>query len=108
MEFKSYDRRSFLKALGLTGVGLVSSSLLFRSNAQAALDLCTKPDSKAQGKMMVGPLKYVDSSKKPAEKCANCMQFKPDAKDKKLGECNIIQGCSVKAAGWCASWSKKA
>ena len=108
MQSKYYDRRSFLKMLGLTGVGVVSSSILFKSGANAALELCNKLDSKAPGAMMVNALKYVPESKKPGQKCSNCIQFKQDGADKKLGQCTILQNCSVKTGGWCSSWSKKA
>ena len=107
MQNKPYDRRSFLKTLGLTGVGLLTSGLFLKSGRVAALELCNKLDSKASASMMVTALKYVPISKKKGEKCANCIQFKQDSKDKKIGQCTILQNCSVEAAGWCASWSKK-
>lgn len=93
--------------MGISGVGLFSSSLLLKSSA-AALELCNKLDAKAPAAMMVNALKYVPESKKAGQKCSNCIQFKQDASDKKLGQCTILQNCSVKSGGWCASWSKKA
>ena len=108
MPSQNYDRRSFLKALGLTGVSFFASSFIFKSGSAAALELCDKLDKKAPSMMMVNALKYVPASKTKGQNCSNCIQFKPDTANKKLGQCTILQNCSVQSAGWCASWSKKA
>ena len=102
----SFDRRSFIKTLTLGGIGIIAGSLFKRTAANAA-DLCEKLPKTAPAAMMVGALKYVPESKKPGQNCANCIQFKSDAKEKKLGQCTILQNCSVQSKGWCASWSKK-
>ena len=107
MDTKIYGRRSFLKALGISGVGLFAGSFLFKTSPARALELCEKIDSKAPAAMMVNALKYVPVSKKAGQKCSNCIQYKQDATDKSIGQCTILQNCSVKSGGWCASWSKK-
>ena len=107
MQSKNFDRRSFLKTLGLSSLGIFSSALFFKSNPAAALELCDKLDPKSPGANMVKILKYVPESKKTGQKCENCIQFKQDGTNKKLGQCTIFQNCSVNAGGWCSSWSKK-
>ncbi len=104
---QSYNRRSFLRVLGLSGVALVTTSV-FKGTVAAALEACEKADAKAPASMMVKALKYVPASKVKGQNCANCIQFKPETSDKKVGHCVILQGCTVATAGWCASWSKKA
>jgi hypothetical protein len=104
---KTVDRRTFLKTLAWSGIGVIAGSV-FKQSPANALDLCDKVGKTAPAAMMVTALKYVPESKKPGQKCSNCIQFKSDATDKKLGQCNILQNCSVQSAGWCASWSKKA
>ncbi len=99
-------RRTFLKTIAWSGIGVIAGSMFKQSPAQA-LDLCDKVAKNAPAAMMVNALKYVPASKKPGQKCSNCIQFKPDASDKKLGQCNILQNCSVQTGGWCSSWSKK-
>jgi hypothetical protein len=106
MKHSEYDRRGFLKFLGLTGVGFVAASAIKGASA-FGLEACEKVDPKATGAMMVKALKYVPSSKKKGQKCENCIQFQAGASDKKHGQCNIIQGCAVASTGWCSSWSKK-
>jgi hypothetical protein len=103
---KSYDRRSFLKALGITGAGVLIGSAM-KGPAAFALDACDKVDSKATAAMMVKALKYVPVSKTKGQKCEGCVQYKVSADNKKIGQCTILQGCTVASTGWCASWSKK-
>ena len=103
----NYNRRAFLKVLGLSGVALVTTSV-FKGSVAAALEACDKVDAKAPAAMMVKALKYVPVSKTKGQNCANCIQFKADTSSKKIGNCTILQGCSVASTGWCASWSKKA
>jgi hypothetical protein len=107
MDHSSYDRRAFLRVLGLTGVSFAAATVLKGASA-FALDACEKVDPKVSGAMMVKALKYVPLSKTKGQKCENCIQFKASAENKKLGQCTIIQGCAVASTGWCASWSKKA
>jgi hypothetical protein len=107
MNHSQFDRRAFLKVLGLTGVSFVAATALKGASA-FAVEACDKVDPKASGAMMVKALKYVPLSKIKGQKCENCIQFKASAESKKLGQCTIIQGCSVASSGWCASWSKKA
>lgn len=49
-------------------------------------------------------LGYVDKSPKADQKCGNCRFFKATSGGN--GTCQIIPGGTVKAAGWCKSWSK--
>jgi hypothetical protein len=56
-------------------------------------------------------LKYTpDASKsaaaKPGSKCANCSNYQ-GAAGSEQGGCLLFPGKSVKAAGWCSSWTAK-
>ena len=102
-----YNRRTFLRALGITGVGVLIGSAIKMPFAQA-LETCDKVDAKAPAAMMVKALKYVPVSKTKGQKCENCIQYKANNDQAKVGQCVILQGCNVASSGWCASWSKKA
>jgi hypothetical protein len=105
---KQFDRRGFLKALGITGVAFFATSA-FGGASAAVLDACDKVDPKKSqmAATMAKALKYVPVSKTKGQKCEGCLQFKADA-TKKTGTCAVIQGCSVANTGWCSSWAKKA
>jgi hypothetical protein len=103
----NYNRRAFLKVLGVTGVGVLMGSAM-KGPAAYALEACDKVDPKAPAAMMVKALKYVPISKTKGQKCEGCIQYKAAATGQKIGQCTILQGCTVAPAGWCASWSKKA
>jgi hypothetical protein len=59
----------------------------------------------AQAKAMKKTLGYVDKSK-VKDDCDDCRFYK--AVTKTDGTCSIIPGGTVKAAGWCKSFAKKA
>ena len=44
-----------------------------------------------------------DAAHKPGSTCANCQFFQAGTNG-----CQIFPGYSVKPAGWCAAWAKKA
>jgi hypothetical protein len=43
---------------------------------------------------------------KPAQKCANCLQFQGKAADPQ-GQCNLFPGKNVVGNGWCKVWVQK-
>ncbi len=56
---------------------------------------------------MAKALAYIETSAKPDQKCANCVQFQGKAGDSRAG-CGIFAGKTVAAAGWCSVWAKRA
>ena len=96
------SRRRLLQslALGIAIAPLASPALLA---ADAPLVTPDDPTAKA--------LNYVaDASKasaaKPGSKCANCAIYQ-GAAGSAQGPCPVFGGKSVKAAGWCSSWTAK-
>jgi hypothetical protein len=99
---------------GIASIGLLGGATFVSATASAAdlklVDPAQNPIAKA--------IKYVhDATKaKRADKmgvaakdqlCSNCALYKPADKkiDKKdVGNCSMIAGHYVAAAGWCASW----
>ena len=99
------SRRQLLKKLALgvplTPIAWVSSQALLA--ADGPLVTADDPTAKA--------LKYTnDASKaadaKPGSKCANCALYQGAAASEQ-GGCLLFPGKSVKAAGWCSSWTAK-
>lgn len=113
---RDVSRRSFLKGAVLAIPGLMAIMTAGSSFGGAALKWVADNDPTAKA------LKYVaDASKakgrvdkmgvKAAQQnCANCMFYKKQGEigGKEAGKCTMIATGSVAAAGWCASWTKKA
>ena len=108
MTESKFSRRRLLQG-ALAGFAAVPAATLIARSAAAAEPLAeTDPTAKS--------LAYVtDASKvnakanstyKPGQKCANCLQYtgKPNAAD---GPCTIFPNKTVKAAGWCKVWMIK-
>jgi hypothetical protein len=100
------SRRRLLRnvALGVLLIPIARAPVETAGAADAPLVTADDPTAKA--------LKYTaDASKasdaKPGSKCANC-RFYQGAADSAQGGCLIFPGKSVKAAGWCSSWTAKA
>lgn len=98
------SRRELLKRIAL-GVVLLPIAAGSARVAAADAPLVTADDATAKA------LKYVnDASKapdaKPGSKCANCSLYQ-GAKDSAQGGCLLFPGKSVKATGWCSSWTAK-
>jgi hypothetical protein len=100
------SRRRLLRnvALAVALIPVARAPLDVASAADAPLVAADDPTAKA--------LKYVtDASKatdaKPGSKCANCRLYQ-GAADSAQGGCLLFPGKSVKAAGWCSSWTAKA
>ena len=99
------SRRQLLKRVTL-GVALIPiAGLPLRTASAAEMPLVGADDPTAKA------LKYVgDASKssdaKPGSKCANCKLYQ-GAADSTEGGCLLFPGKSVKAAGWCSSWTAK-
>jgi hypothetical protein len=99
------SRRHLLKRVSL-GVALTPIAAAALRTAWAAdLPLVTEDDPTAKA------LKYVpDASKasgaKPGSKCENCKLFQ-GAAGSAQGPCLLFPGKSVKATGWCSSWTAK-
>jgi hypothetical protein len=58
----------------------------------------------AEATKMKTTLDYVDKSTTTGQSCANCTFFAATSDGD--GTCKLITGGTVKAAGWCKSWSK--
>lgn len=113
---REVSRRNFLKGALLAVPGFMAVMSAGQSFAGAALKWVADNDPTAKA------LKYVaDASKakgrvdkmgvKAAEqKCSNCMFYAKQGEigGKEAGKCTMIATGSVAAAGWCASWTKKA
>lgn len=115
----SLDRRSFLKALGATTVGLASSFVLgpivrlgknglafgdalkpLPETLDLAKNLGYKIDAnKVDKKVRVDKLGVAG----PKQTCANCNFFNAST-----GTCTMFQGYTVAAKGWCTVWTPKA
>ena len=90
-------RRSILK--GLMGIPVIAITG-FQTSAQAAamVDL-NDPTAKA--------LKYTETSTVEGSSCSSCTLYL-GAAGTTSGPCAIFPGKEVAAAGWCASYAKKA
>ncbi len=99
------SRRQLLKKLTL-GIVLVSiAGAPLRAALAGDMPLVGADDPTAKA------LKYVpDATKAPdaksGSKCANCSLYQ-GAADSAQGGCLLFPGKSVKAAGWCSSWTVK-
>lgn len=98
------SRRRLLRT-AVFGIALlpVAGAPLQAFAADAPLVTVDDPTAKA--------LKYVsDAGKtvdaKPGSKCANCKLYQGTA-DSTQGGCLLFPGKTVKAAGWCMSWTAK-
>jgi hypothetical protein len=104
--FINESRRQLLKKVTLGAALMPLAGLGIRAAFAADAPLVTEDDPTAQA------LKYVsDAGKatgaKPGSKCATCALYQ-GAAGSSQGPCQIFPGKSVKAAGWCTSWSAKA
>ena len=100
-------RRRLLKNVAL-GMALVPISMTPLTPASAAADaqLVSADDPTAKA------LKYVSDvsnavDAKPGSTCANCKLYQ-GAAGASQGGCQLFPGKSVKATGWCISWTAKA
>lgn len=99
------SRRRFLKRVTL-GVALVPiTGFPVRMAIAADLPLISADDPTAKA------LKYVNdastaSGAKPGSKCANCSNYQGPVGSSQ-GGCVLFPGKSVKATGWCSSWTAK-
>ena len=105
------SRRNFFKKMIALNLAMVGSIAVGRNKLWAedvklgdpvALALCYTEDAK---KVNVADVKC--SRYKPDQDCANCQLYKGKPGDKR-GSCDVFQKKMVAAAGWCASWVKKA
>jgi hypothetical protein len=95
-------RRTFLVRL-LAGV-LAVPALAPLARAQALTPLSPElPQAKALKYTPDAATAAKDPAWKPGSHCGNC-QFFTSA----TGACQIFPGHSVKPAGWCAAWAKRA
>jgi hypothetical protein len=98
------SRRRLLRnvALGVVLIPIARAPVEIAGAADGTLVTADDPTAKA--------LKYTaDASKSPdakGNKCANC-RFYQGAADSAQAGCLIFPGKSVKAAGWCSSWTAK-
>jgi hypothetical protein len=99
------SRRQLLKRLTLGMVLVPLAGAPLRAALADDMPLLGADDPTAKA------LKYVpDASKAPeakaGSKCANCSLYQ-GAADSAQGGCLLFPGKSVKAAGWCSSWTAK-
>jgi High potential iron-sulfur protein len=99
------SRRQLLKKLTFGIVLMPIAGATLRSAFAADMPLVGADDPTAKA------LKYVpDASKAPeakaGSKCANCTLYQ-GAADSTQGGCLLFPGKSVKATGWCSSWTAK-
>ena len=105
-----FSRREFV---GLGIAGLSMAAVAAPRSARAAdlplVDPTGNPQASALGYVHDGA--SVDKAKFPkyeaSQDCSNC-QFYQGQDGADAGPCLIFPGQSVKAAGWCNSWAKKA
>jgi len=106
MTHKTNETRRRLLKQAVLGAALIPfGGMTMRSAAAADLPLVTVDDPTAKA------LSYVeDASKsktaKPGSKCATCSLYQ-GASGSTQGPCPIFPGKSVKASGWCSSWTAK-
>jgi len=100
-----HSRRRLLRnvALGVALIPIARAPLEVAAAADAPLLSADDPTAKA--------LKYTSDAStakdaKPGSKCANCRLYQGAAKSTE-GGCSIFPGKSVKASGWCTSWTPK-
>ena len=117
MQDSSNKRREFLKMAGLGAIAATLADKLIPSTAFAA-----DPGPMSPKDPMAVQLGYVEDASKVDKKkwpkrdgpegakqyCYNCMfyQTKEDAKKSKSAPCQIFAGKTVKAKGWCNSWTQ--
>ena len=99
------SRRRFLhRALAAAAALPLLATAVPRAWAQALKPL---PTDLAQAKALKYTPDAATATKDPAWKagshCGNCQFFASDT-----GACQIFPGYSVKPAGWCAAWAKRA
>ena len=119
------NRRGFFstmaKVVGVAAVAPAALSAAFTSKANAQEKRRGAAPAAAGSLPMVDPndsvakaVKYVEDAKKSADSkgnhCGTCGFYtKKETKNgKEAGTCTIFAGKMVYAAGWCASWNKKA
>lgn len=87
-------RRAIKLALGGV-VAIPLANVLLRSPARAAETISPSDPIAKQ-------LKYVESSPKKGETCANCKYYGGGGE---AGSCQLMQGQMVLAKGWCSAWA---
>ncbi len=100
MRNEKLSRRVLLSQAIATAV-LIPGFVLTRQAIGAAATPLDPADPMAKA------LAYAESSAKPDQKCASCVQFQGKTGDARAG-CNILPGKTVAAAGWCSVWAKRA
>lgn len=100
-----HTRRRLLRnvALGVALIPIARAPLEVAAAADAPLLSADDPQAKA--------LKYTSNASTakdatPGSKCANCKLYQGAANSTE-GGCSIFPGKSVKASGWCTSWTAK-
>ena len=99
------SRRRLLKQAALGAALIPLGAVSMRAAVAADGPLVTADDPTAKA------VNYVDDasgskSAKPGSKCANCALYQ-GAAGSAQGPCPIFAGKSVKATGWCSSWTAK-
>lgn len=101
-ELNHRSRREVLKAMGvLTLVPLV----IGRVRAADAAPLVSADDPTAKALKYASEVSKAPDAK-PGSKCANCSLYQ-GAAGAAEGGCLLFPGKSVKATGWCSSWTSR-
>ncbi|MFN6184156.1 MAG: high-potential iron-sulfur protein, partial [Burkholderiales bacterium] len=85
----SANRRFFMKTIAILPAAVVSGMAV------------------AQNAAMKKNLQYQDTPKS-GQRCDQCLHYVADPKKAGEGICKVIPNDTVKAAGWCTAWVKKA
>jgi len=101
------SRRRFIRIGVLGAVAAPFSHLLLQEQARAQ-DLAKLDENDPQAKALNYVHDAAESNRpSPDQNCANCQLYTGDP-GAEWGPCQIFPGKSVKAAGWCSAWVKKA
>jgi len=104
-------RRVFLMSVAAAGPLLAGTFAAQAAQAAGGAPKLDEKDPLAASLGYVADTAKADAKKYPKhtkdQKCANCVLYQGKAGDA-AAICPIFSGKQVAAAGWCASWAKKA
>ena len=99
------SRRTFLKRATLSVALIPVAGLPLGAALAADLPPVTSDDPTAKALQYVPDASQAKGAK-PGSKCANCANYQ-GAAGSEQGGCVLFPGKTVKAAGWCSSWTAK-
>jgi len=99
------SRRTFLKRATFSVALIPVAGLPLGAALAADLPPVTSDDPTAKALQYVPDASQAKGAK-PGSKCANCVNYQGGAGSEQ-GGCVLFPGKTVKAAGWCSSWTAK-